>query len=90
MDYSSGNPPAEQPLFDVVQPHHHDVLSGRGVTTNRHEGNTKFRSLVALNKVRAPVSGSKMPDSPSPPRCERVFVTVCTWYRDRREFSMNE
>jgi len=49
----------EQPLYDVVQPHSHDVLSGRGVATNRHEGNTKFRSLVALNKVRAPVKDAR-------------------------------
>lgn len=45
-------PTMEQPTYDIEQPHGNDVLSGRGVTTNRHEGNTNFRSLVALNKVR--------------------------------------
>lgn len=29
-----------------------DVLCGRGVTTNRHPGNEKFRALVHANKVR--------------------------------------
>lgn len=41
----------EEKLTDIEHPHHHDVLSGRGVTTNRHPGNESFRSLVALNKV---------------------------------------
>ena len=31
-----------------------DVLCGRGVTTNRHPGNEKFRALVHANKVRRP------------------------------------
>jgi hypothetical protein len=39
-------------MFDIVKPHHQDVLCGRGVTTNRHPGNESFRSLVGLNKVR--------------------------------------
>ena len=30
-----------------------DVLCGRGVTTNRHPGNEKFRALVHANKVRS-------------------------------------
>jgi hypothetical protein len=42
----------DQPMFNIERPHHNDVLSGRGVTTNRHEGNSNFRGLVALNKVR--------------------------------------
>lgn len=42
----------EQKMFDIVKPHHQDVLCGRGVTTNRHPGNESFRSLVGLNKVR--------------------------------------
>jgi hypothetical protein len=46
------SPPLDPSLYDVECPHSNDVLSGRGVTTNRHEGNTNFRSLVALNKVR--------------------------------------
>jgi hypothetical protein len=41
----------EQTMVDVEKPHHHDVLCGRGVTTNRHPGNESFRSLVSLNKV---------------------------------------
>lgn len=54
----------EQPLSPVTfgddtpaliltgEPGLHDVLCGRGVTTNRHAGNVQYRSLVALNKVR--------------------------------------
>lgn len=42
----------EQKMYDIEKPHHHDVLCGRGVTTNRHPGNESFRSLVSLNKVR--------------------------------------
>eukprot|EP00977_Amphora_coffeiformis_P018115 scaffold6178_cov180-Amphora_coffeaeformis.AAC.1 len=38
------------PLTDIRDPGQHDVLSGRGVATNRHEGNVQYRSLVALNK----------------------------------------
>lgn len=41
----------EQKMQDIETPHHHDVLCGRGVTTNRHPGNTSFRALVGLNKV---------------------------------------
>jgi N-dimethylarginine dimethylaminohydrolase len=41
----------EQRMIDIEMPHHHDVLCGRGVTTNRHPGNESFRSLVSLNKV---------------------------------------
>jgi len=40
----------EQELSDIKQPHHNDVLCGRGVTTNRHKGNESFRALVGLNK----------------------------------------
>ncbi|KAL3921005.1 MAG: hypothetical protein SGILL_002984 [Bacillariaceae sp.] len=40
----------EQKMEDIEQPHHHDVLCGRGVTTNRHPGNASFRALVGLNK----------------------------------------
>jgi len=40
----------EQKMFDIEKPHHNDVLSGRGVTTNRHPGNESFRGLVGLNK----------------------------------------
>ena len=44
----------QQPKMDgILQSEitHHDVLLGRGVTTNRHPGNEKFRSLVSVNKV---------------------------------------
>jgi hypothetical protein len=41
----------EQTMVNIEKPHHHDVLCGRGVTTNRHPGNESFRSLVSLNKV---------------------------------------
>jgi len=34
----------------ISLPHVHDVLCGRGVTTNRHKGNKKFRKLVDENK----------------------------------------
>lgn len=40
----------EKKMAEIVQPHHHDVLCGRGVTTNRHAGNESFRRLVGLNK----------------------------------------
>jgi hypothetical protein len=43
---------SEAEMEDISNPHHHDVLCGRGVTTNRHPGNESFRSLVSLNKVR--------------------------------------
>jgi hypothetical protein len=39
------------PLHDIEDPTENDVLSGRGVTTNKHPGNVNFRSLVSLNKV---------------------------------------
>ena len=31
----------------VIKPTHTDVLLGRGVGTNRHAGNTKFRHIVS-------------------------------------------
>ena len=46
--------PEEQKSTNIENPHHNDVLCGRGVTTNRHPGNESFRSLVGLNKVSAP------------------------------------
>lgn len=48
----------EQIMVDIKQPHHNDVLCGRGVTTNRHPGNESFRSLVGVNK-EVYVSSSK-------------------------------
>jgi hypothetical protein len=38
-------------LNNILEPTGNDVLSGRGVTTNRHPGNVSYRSLVALNKA---------------------------------------
>lgn len=43
---------SSNPLTGIVAPHQHDVLSGRGVTTNRHKGNENFRELVDENKVK--------------------------------------
>lgn len=42
---------SSNPLTGIVAPHQHDVLSGRGVTTNRHKGNENFRELVDENKA---------------------------------------
>jgi hypothetical protein len=41
-------------MYDIDRPNPNDVLCGRGVSTNRYPGNECFRSLVGLNKVRAP------------------------------------
>jgi hypothetical protein len=41
----------EQRMENIEKPHHHDVLCGRGVTTNRFPGNESFRAIVSLNKV---------------------------------------
>ncbi|KAL7575927.1 hypothetical protein ACA910_000726 [Epithemia clementina (nom. ined.)] len=40
-----------QQLHDIVAPHDHDVLSGRGNFVNYHAGNEHFRSLVRKHKV---------------------------------------
>jgi hypothetical protein len=67
MDFSEEDDPAtmmelrqnqlllaeEEKMYDIKEPHHNDVLCGRGVTTNRHPGNESFRSLVGLNKVQS-------------------------------------
>ena len=53
----------EQKMIDIAEPHHHDVLCGRGVTTNRHPGNESFRSLVGLNKVSQIFESFVIPDS---------------------------
>ena len=59
------------PLFDVPEPTDNDVLSGRGVTTNKHAGNVNFRSLVALNKGEFPsttlLRGKDSMDTPHGP-----------------------
>lgn len=49
----------EQKVEGIKNPHHNDVLCGRGVTTNRHPGNESFRSLVGLNKVSPCRDGQK-------------------------------
>ena len=36
---------------DIVTPHEHDVLSGRGNFVNYHAGNEHFRALVRKHKV---------------------------------------
>ena len=41
---------SDDSLFGISQPHGHDVLCGRGVTTNRHKGNEKFRDFVDEKK----------------------------------------
>ena len=38
-------------LRDIVTPHDHDVLSGRGNFVNYHAGNEHFRALVRKHKV---------------------------------------
>eukprot|EP00934_Nitzschia_sp_Nitz4_P003805 Nitzschia sp. Nitz4//scaffold234_size30613//14124//16094//NITZ4_007963-RA/size30613-processed-gene-0.21-mRNA-1//-1//CDS//3329543416//3795//frame0 len=38
------------PAMDIDKPHSHDVLCGRGGSSNRHLGNMNFRELVAANK----------------------------------------
>lgn len=35
----------EEQLKDIVKPHAHDVLSGRGNFVNHHSGNENFRKL---------------------------------------------
>eukprot|EP00339_Tiarina_fusa_P005057 CAMPEP_0117015240 /NCGR_PEP_ID=MMETSP0472-20121206/12212_1 /TAXON_ID=693140 ORGANISM="Tiarina fusus, Strain LIS" /NCGR_SAMPLE_ID=MMETSP0472 /ASSEMBLY_ACC=CAM_ASM_000603 /LENGTH=488 /DNA_ID=CAMNT_0004718995 /DNA_START=26 /DNA_END=1492 /DNA_ORIENTATION=+ len=42
---------AKQPAADIVTPHDHDVLSGRGNFVNYHAGNEHFRALVRKHKL---------------------------------------
>jgi len=44
-------PQLSQPMEGIADPHHNDVLCGRGVTTNRHKGNENFRGFVNRNKA---------------------------------------
>jgi len=53
MGQRKPNTDREVILFDIPEPGNNDVLSGRGVTTNKHAGNVNFRSLVALNKGKS-------------------------------------
>lgn len=41
----------QEQLSGISQPHPHDVLCGRGGSTNRHVGNSNFRDLVNSNKA---------------------------------------
>lgn len=41
----------KQQMHDIVTPHEHDVLSGRGNFVNYHAGNEHFRALVRKHKV---------------------------------------
>jgi hypothetical protein len=43
-DYQSPLQPQEQ-LKSIINPHSHDVLSGRGNFINHHFGNENFRKL---------------------------------------------
>jgi hypothetical protein len=43
-DYKSSPQPQEQ-LKSIINPHSHDVLSGRGNFVNHHFGNENFRKL---------------------------------------------
>jgi hypothetical protein len=43
-DYQSPLQPQEQ-LKSIINPHSHDVLSGRGNFVNHHFGNENFRKL---------------------------------------------
>jgi hypothetical protein len=43
-DYQSPLQPQEQ-LESIINPHSHDVLSGRGNFVNHHFGNENFRKL---------------------------------------------
>ncbi|KAL7536254.1 hypothetical protein ACHAXR_007016, partial [Thalassiosira sp. AJA248-18] len=40
----------QEQLTDIVKPHAHDVLSGRGNFVNHHSGNENFRTLVKHHK----------------------------------------
>ena len=60
--------PQEQ-LYDIVEPHDHDVLAGRGNFVNFHPGNEYFRELVRKHKV-AYVAAPK----PQKPKFARLIV----------------
>ena len=48
----SGSDDDAREYANIERTRKNDVLCGRGVTTNRHPGNEKFRALVHANKVR--------------------------------------
>ena len=39
----------KEQLVDIVKPHDHDVLSGRGNYVNHHAGNENFRKLWVMH-----------------------------------------
>lgn len=39
------------PLFEIKEPHEHDVLYGRGGGTNHHPGNKRYRKMVEDRKL---------------------------------------
>jgi hypothetical protein len=41
----------KQQIADILNPHEHDVLSGRGNFVNYHAGNEHFRALVRKHKL---------------------------------------
>eukprot|EP00542_Grammatophora_oceanica_P018029 CAMPEP_0194047932 /NCGR_PEP_ID=MMETSP0009_2-20130614/26244_1 /TAXON_ID=210454 /ORGANISM="Grammatophora oceanica, Strain CCMP 410" /LENGTH=462 /DNA_ID=CAMNT_0038693691 /DNA_START=92 /DNA_END=1480 /DNA_ORIENTATION=+ len=48
---SSKRSSSQQLMKDIVTPHEHDVLSGRGNFVNYHAGNEHFRALVKKHKL---------------------------------------
>jgi len=51
LHINSVPPQIKEQMKDVPSPHTHDVLCGRGGSSNRHIGNTNFRDLVQSNKA---------------------------------------
>jgi len=51
IEQQKQNEPEQEQLTGISQPHPHDVLCGRGGSTNRHVGNANFRDLVNSNKA---------------------------------------
>ena len=51
-DRNTASPPPTTPqeTKNIRKPHAHDVLCGRGGSSNRHVGNLNFRGLVGANK----------------------------------------
>jgi hypothetical protein len=45
MEDCKFSPQAQEQLKNIVEPHKHDVLSGRGNFVNHHFGNENFRNL---------------------------------------------
>ena len=91
VDSSSGGSSDDdaREYANIERTRKNDVLCGRGVTTNRHPGNEKFRALVHANKVRImPYCTCGLVDSivahfPSPrrssqpPLCASLHLILC-------------